>query len=132
MEIIATSGPSSCSFLSLRSSLLAASLSALLTACVTHRPAFIAGRSLELRSTPAVATMHFPQGVYTLDSTDATGFYYRAPRAIIKHSFAGPQPYSGGIFVSASYPHKLRGYVVWAGGLTKIGDLSREPHRFAH
>jgi hypothetical protein len=85
---------------------------------------------LELRSAPAVATVHFPRGVYTLNSSDAEGFYYRAPRQLIKHAFPGSQPYDGGVFVSRRDPRKLRGYIIWAGGRTKIGDLSREPHAF--
>jgi hypothetical protein len=88
------------------------------------------GMYLELQSSPGIATVHFPRGVYVLESNDSTGFYYRAPRSLIKHSFAGPQPYDGGIFVSRRKPARLRGYIIWAGGLTKIGDLTREPHAF--
>lgn len=88
------------------------------------------GTYLELYSAPAVATVHFPRGIYVLESSDRSGFYYSAPRALTKHSFAGPQPYDGGVFVSRRQPARLRGYIIWAGGLTKIGDLTRQPHAF--
>lgn len=77
-----------------------------------------------------MATVHFPRGTYTLASSDSTGFYYRAPRSLVKHSFAGPQPYDGGIFVTRRQPPRIRGYIIWAAGLTKIGDLTRQPHAF--
>lgn len=114
-----------------RFALLAAVLvTLLLPGCATPQSNWTPTQLLELRSSPAVATVHFPAGVYSLDRTDADGYYYRAPRQVIKHSFAGPQPYNGGIFVSRRDPRKLRGYIVWAGGWTKIGNLSGEPHEF--
>src|SRR5947208_6607554 len=51
------------------------------------------GTYLELDSSPAASTIHFPRGIYVLEKSDAAGFYYRAPQSVIKHSFAGPQPY---------------------------------------
>jgi hypothetical protein len=88
------------------------------------------GTYLELDSSPAASTIHFPRGIYVLEKSDAAGFYYRAPQSVIKHSFAGPQPYDGGIFVTRRQPARLRGYIIWAAGLTKIGDLTRQPHVF--
>ncbi|MEP6808932.1 MAG: hypothetical protein ABI992_01715 [Chthoniobacterales bacterium] len=77
-----------------------------------------------LRDEPSISTMHFPRGVYRLEAQDNAGYYYRAPRRLMKHAFAGFQTYDGGIYVSKRSPQKLRGYLVWAGGRTKIGDLS--------
>jgi hypothetical protein len=86
-------------------------------------------RFLELQEEQSIATVHFPAGLYSLDSIDDTGSYYRMTRQLVKHSFAGPLPQTGGIFVGKSN-RKLRGYIVWAGGLTKIGSLSPNAIRF--
>jgi hypothetical protein len=87
-------------------------------------------RFLELREERAVATLHFPRGVYALDGADRTGFYYRAPRQIIMHSFAGSMPHEGGIFVHRASREKLRGYVLWAGELRKVGNFAKTKHEF--
>lgn len=134
MEIIAPSVPHSAAtkaFTLLRFLILAAAVCAEV-ACATRaaRPLTAPPMYLELRSSPAVATVHFPPGVYVLESSEPEGFFYRAPRQLSKHSFGGAQPYNGGVFVSRRDPRKLRGYIVWAGGRTKIGDLSNEPHSF--
>jgi hypothetical protein len=126
MEIIAPSVPNRP-----RVCLVALAVFALCS-CAT-RPQFsrtAPGAYLELDSSPAVATVHFPRGTYVLESSDSTGFYYRAPRSLVKHSFAGPQPYDGGVFVTRRQPPRVRGYIIWAAGLTKIGDLTRQPHTF--
>lgn len=83
------------------------------------------GRVILLREEQSISTLHFPRGVYRLEAEDDSGYYYRAPRQLTKHAFAGLQPYDGGIFRRKSDLTKLRGYVVWAAGRTKIGDLSR-------
>lgn len=102
-----------------------------LIGCATHPQLSAApGTYLELASSPAVSTVHFPRGTYILESSDNTGFYYRAPQSLVKHSFAGPQQYDGGLFVTRREPARLRGYIIWAGGRTKIGDLTRQPHTF--
>jgi hypothetical protein len=107
------------------------SLPALLWSCATPAPPpGPPPQYLELFSSPGVSTVHFPRGVYVLSSSDSSGFYYAAPRGVTKHSFAGPQPYDGGVFVSRRDRHKLRGYIIWAAGRTKIGNLSGEPHQF--
>ncbi|MDQ6807983.1 MAG: hypothetical protein M3Z64_00930 [Verrucomicrobiota bacterium] len=85
---------------------------------------------MELDSAPSASTVHFPRGVYALESTDERGSYYRAPESVMKHAFGGSQPYDGGIFVDRRDPRKLRGYIIWAGGRTKIGDFSGAPHTF--
>lgn len=80
---------------------------------------------VELQEERSISTFHFPRGVYSLDSEDARGYYYRAPRRLIKHSFAGFDSYDGGIFVRKGNRTSLRGYVIWAGGRTQIGNLSQ-------
>ncbi|MGI9088705.1 MAG: hypothetical protein ACR2HH_13355 [Chthoniobacterales bacterium] len=82
-------------------------------------------RYLELQDEPAISTFHFPRGLYSLDSEDRAGYYYRSPRGLMKHSFAGFAKYDGGVFLPRVDRARLRGYVVWAGGVTKIGNLSR-------
>src|SRR5438552_619092 len=79
---------------------------------------------LELRSNASAGTIHFPAGLYHLESQDQNGFYYRAPSKVYQHSFGGGYGHEGGIFVSKRDRRKLRGYVIMAGGLTHIGDLS--------
>ena len=83
-----------------------------------------------LNEEPSISTMHFPRGVYRLEAEDNKGYYYRAPRQLMKHAFAGFQAYDGGLYVRKSEPQRLRGYVVWAGGRTKIGNLSRADFEF--
>lgn len=78
----------------------------------------------------SASTLHFPAGTYTLEDSDDHGRYYRAQSPVIKHSFAGAQPYDGGIFVNARDPQRLRGYLIWAGGRTHVGDFSAVAHTF--
>ena len=87
-------------------------------------------RFILLHEEPSISTMHFPRGAYRLEAEDNAGYYYRAPHQLIKHAFAGFQPYNGGIYVRKSQPEKPRGYVVWAGGRTKIGNLARADLEF--
>ncbi len=82
-------------------------------------------RFVELNDEPSIATIHFPRGLYTLEAEDNGGYYYRSPRPLTKHAFAGVQPYDGGIYLRKDRRQKLRGYLIWAGGRTKIGNLSR-------
>ena len=44
---------------------------------------------LELRSKISAGTLHFPVGLYVLDSEDHNGYYYRAPQKIFQRSFSG-------------------------------------------
>ncbi len=81
--------------------------------------------AIELREEPQISTFHFPRGIYSLADQDESGFYYRAPRSVIKHGFPGSIPYHGGIFMPKTDHSRLRAYVIWAGGRTKIGNLSR-------
>jgi len=86
-------------------------------------------RFIELQEEQSISTIHFLPGLYSLDSVDDTGYYYRAPRPLRQHSFAGSLPQEGGIFVDKTN-QKVRGYIVWAAGLTKIGNLSHARYRF--
>ena len=81
-------------------------------------------RYVELNEEQSIATVHFPRGLYALEAEDDGGYYYRSARPLTKHAFAGLQPYDGGIYVRKA-KRALRGYVVWAGGRTKIGNLTR-------
>jgi len=83
-------------------------------------------RSIELFQEKQIATLHFPSGIYTLDAADKIGYYYRAPRKI-REGYAWRD---GGIFVSKRDPQKLRGYVIRAGSITHVGNLSHVRHRF--
>ena len=87
---------------------------------------------LELRSDTSTGTLHFPRGLYTLDSEDTHGYYYRAPRKLFQRSFSGGLPYDGGIFVSKRNQRQLRGYVIMPSGLTHVGNLSRSNHQFRY
>ena len=82
-----------------------------------------APRYLELADEQSIATFHFPAGLYSLDLIDDEGCYYRALGRVVKHSFAGPTTQDAGIFVSKK-SRKIRAYVMWAGGRTRIGNLS--------
>lgn len=88
--------------------------------------------AIELRSKISTGTLHFPPGLYTLDSEDAKGYYYRAPRKVYQRSFSGRLPYEGGIFVSKRNQRKLRGYVIMTGGLTHVGNLSGADYEFRY
>jgi hypothetical protein len=135
--------PTSCS--AFRTSLKLASLAvacfllpALLTACAAERtyrdlppgegPAI--PRVVELGNELSIETVHFPRGAYFLSGEDEAGYYYRAPKQLIKHAFAGFQQYDGGIFMPKRNPQNVRGYIVWAGGRTKIGHLSPRDYAF--
>src|SRR5256885_16581338 len=87
-------------------------------------------RYLEIYSELAVATLHFPAGVYTLNAVDKIGYYYRAPRKVAEHIGGGSLGREGGIFVSKRNSQKLRGYVFRAGTITLVGNFSRTKHRF--
>ena len=87
---------------------------------------------IELRSKISTGTLHFPPGLYTLDSEDAKGYYYRAPRKVYQRSFSGRLPHDGGIFVSKRNQRKLRGYVIMPGGLTHVGNLSGADYEFRY
>ena len=126
----------------MRTFMIIAALSAtfLLTACGgtdrRHPVDQAATRSappyLELRSDASVATLHFPRGVYVLDSEDGNGYYYRAPQKIRERSFYGGLPHEGGIFVSKRNQRKLRGYVIMPYGLTHVGNLSSANYQFRY
>ena len=87
---------------------------------------------LELRADISAGTVHFPRGVYVLDSEDGHGYYYKAPRKIQQRSFAGAYPREGGIFVSRRSQKKLRGYVIMPYGVTHVGDLSSADYQFRY
>ena len=87
---------------------------------------------LELRSTISAGTLHFPRGLYVLDSEDRNGYYYRAPQKIVQRSFSGGYPRAGGIFVSKRDQRKMRGYVIMPGGVTHVGLLSRADYEFRY
>ena len=88
--------------------------------------------AIELREKISTGTLHFPPGLYTLDSEDAKGYYYRAPRKVYQRSFSGRLPHDGGIFVSKRNQRKLRGYVIMPGGLTHVGNLSGADYEFRY
>lgn len=104
----------------------------LLTSCASSRPPDRrpAPAAIELRSEPQISTFHFPRGIYSLADHDETGFYYSAPSSVIKHGFPGSIPYRGGLFLDRKDHTRLRAYVIWAGGRTKIGNLSRADYVF--
>ena len=87
---------------------------------------------IELRSKISTGTLHFPPGLYTLDSEDPKGYYYRAPRKVYQRSFSGRLPHDGGIFVSKRNQRKLRGYVIMPSGLTHVGNLSGADYEFRY
>lgn len=91
-----------------------------------------APQAIELRSKISTGTLHFYPGLYTLDSEDAKGYYYRAPRKVYQRSFSGRLPHDGGIFVSKRNQRKLRGYVIMPGGLTHVGNLSGADYEFRY
>lgn len=91
---------------------------------IAGREAMPLPRFLELASEQSILTIHFPAGIYSLDLVDDDGYYYRALRRVMRHSFDGFDQQNGGIFVNKS-SRQVCAYIVWAGGRTKIGDLSR-------
>src|SRR3954469_15882480 len=93
----------------------------------TASPPFI-----ELRTETHAGTIHFPPGLYSLETEDNHGYYYRAPRKVYERSFYGRVPHDGGIFVSKSNQRKLRGYVMMPGGITHVGNLSGADYQFRY
>ena len=93
----------------------------------TTTPPFI-----ELLADTSAATIHFPRGLYSLDSEDSHGYYYRAPGKVYERTFDGRWPHDGGIFVSKRNQKKLRGYVVMASGVTHLGNLSGSNYQFRY
>jgi hypothetical protein len=91
-----------------------------------------AARFIELLSETSAGTIHFPRGLYSLESEDSHGYYYRAPGKLYQRSFSGRLPHDGGIFVSKRNRKKLRGYVVMPGGVTHVGNLSGANYQFRY
>lgn len=89
-------------------------------------------RFIELLSNTSAGTIHFPRGLYALESEDQHGYYYRAPVKLYQRSFSGREPRDGGIFVSKQNQRKLRGYVVMPGGITHVGNLSGANYQFRY
>jgi hypothetical protein len=88
--------------------------------------------SIALLSDTSTGTIHFPRGLYVLDSEDNHGYYYRAQAKVHQRSFSGSVPHDGGIFVSKQNQKKLRGDVVMPGGITHVGNLSRANYQFRY
>ena len=97
-----------------------------------NRAGTTAPPAIELFSNISTGTIHFPRGLYSLESEDHHGYYYRAPVRVYQRSFSGRLPYDGGIFVSKRNQRKLRGYVVMPGGVTHVGNLSRASYEFRY
>jgi len=91
-----------------------------------------APRFIELRSAISTGTIHFPAGLYSLETEDSNGYYYRAPVKVYQRSFGGAVKHDGGIFVSKRNQQKLRGYVIMPGGLTHLGNLSGADYQFRY
>jgi hypothetical protein len=89
-------------------------------------------RFIALLSETSAETIHFPRGLYSLESEDHHGYYYRAPVKLYQRSFGGREPRDGGIFVSKQNQRKLRGYVVMPGGVTHVGNLSGANYQFRY
>ncbi|MFL6519575.1 MAG: hypothetical protein ACJ8NS_05085 [Chthoniobacterales bacterium] len=87
-------------------------------------------RFIELRSDTSAGTIHFLRGLYSLESEDQNGYYYRAPAKVYERSFSGRVGHDGGIFVSRRNQRKLRGYVVMPYGTTHVGNLSGADYQF--
>ena len=123
----------SCSPLSQLAGVIAIAL--LLSSCASNRQSvFGGGRSvpgfIELLEPASRGTIHFPQGLYALESEDSSGYYYRAPRSVRQHSFGGSYPHEGGVFVRKTAPLQIRGYMFWASKRTKLGDITDVRHEF--
>jgi hypothetical protein len=88
--------------------------------------------AIELLSEASAGTIHFPRGLYSLESQDRNGFYYRAPVRLYEHTFAATMPHEGGIFVSKRNQRKLRGYVIMSYGVTHVGNLSGANYQFRY
>ena len=87
---------------------------------------------IELLADTSAGTIHFLRGLYSLDSEDSHGYYYRAPGKVYQRAFSGRFPHDGGIFVSKRNQRKLRGYVIMPGGLTHVGNLSGANYQFRY
>jgi hypothetical protein len=87
---------------------------------------------IELRSDISAGTIHFRRGLYSLESEDQLGYYYRAPAKVYQRSFSGSYGHDGGIFVSKRDQRKLRGYIIMNSGLTHVGNLSRADYEFRY
>lgn len=85
---------------------------------------------VDLRQPLSISTVHFPVGTYTLVAQDNGGYYYQSPRHVTKHAFAGLQQYDGGIYLRKGTRSRVRGYLVWGGGRTKIGNLAQADYSF--
>jgi hypothetical protein len=112
-------------------------LAFLICSCANHHfrvpaegPPSNAPRYVELLKEKQIATLHFPAGLYSFYAIDDIGTYYQSPRPIVQRTAGSSVRRKGGIFVSKRDPNKLRGYVVYAGALTHVGNLSRTPHQF--
>lgn len=88
--------------------------------------------SIELLSETSAGTIHFPRGLYSLESQDHNGYYYRAPVKLYQRTFSGRMPHDGGIFVSKRNQRKLRGYVAMPYGVTHVGNLSGANYQFRY
>jgi hypothetical protein len=109
----------------------------LLSSCANHHfqvvaegPPANAAHFLDLSKEVQVATVHFPAGAYSFYALDDVGYYYRAPRKVLEHTSGRFVSRDGGIYVTRSSPHRLRGYIYMAGGLTQVGNLTHAPHDF--
>jgi hypothetical protein len=85
---------------------------------------------VELRSETHASTIHFPRGLYSLDTEDHNGYYYRG--RVYERAFGGRYPRDGGIFVSKRNQRKLRGYVIMPSGITHVGNLSGADYQFRY
>ncbi|HEY0369649.1 MAG TPA: hypothetical protein VGC85_08645 [Chthoniobacterales bacterium] len=85
--------------------------------------------AIELRAERRIATVHFPPGLYSLDQSDRTGWFYHSPTGVIERVFGGSIRHDGGIFLSREGGN-ARGYMIWAGGRTKLGSISRAELEF--
>jgi hypothetical protein len=87
-------------------------------------------QTLVLQESASRGTIHYPEGTYTLESEDSSGYYYRAPRSVRQNSFGGSYPHEGGVFVLKRDPQRIRGYIVLGNERRKLGNLSGVPHEF--
>ena len=112
--------------------LLAASAALLLSGCASKPVQQFSSPppTLVLQEAASRGTIHYPEGTYTFESEDSSGYYYRAPRSVRQHTFGGSYPFEGGIFVLKQDPRRIRGYIVMGNERRKLGDLSDAPHEF--